>query len=76
MTAIGKDDVIINRSIPGYCAIAFKEEYLNVFLQAIELRDALIKMVEAYREGCADDDEPSMVREALAVLREAEVPAP
>lgn len=33
------------------------------------LRSALQAMVAAYREGCADEDEPSMVVHAIAALR-------
>lgn len=36
---------------------------------AADLKSSLEAMVEAYREGVADEEEPSMVREALAVLR-------
>lgn len=37
-----------------------------------KLLASLREMVETYREGCADEDEPSMVITALQTIEEAE----
>lgn len=52
-------------------AIRADDEVASLIQAAPDMLRALEEMVSVYREECADEDEPSMVRQALAAIAKA-----
>lgn len=55
-----------------YDAGEWKRQCRELQVLNAELLAALKRMVETYREGCAPDREPTMVKQALAAIAKAE----
>jgi hypothetical protein len=52
----------------GTTSWPLSEADAHIGAAALDLREALQTMVDTYREGCDDQDEPDMIRKALRAL--------